>query len=559
MANYSNEDGVWRTIGGRRVFIKNGQSLEEAMKESGKFKSNKTKKDIANMNPEEFMKEAELEKKVLIEKEKFKKGQKPEIDKKENRLYGENLKNYKKANSEWKELQSKMEKDYDEFGTTNWKDEKRLNELSKERDIAQSQISSKDVKNANDRFLEKAKALNDKDKGKINEEEYFKKLNEIDDIDNEEAKKQVKENLDKLGVERPDFLKEKNEQFEVSDLKKKAMETLPKEDIDTHEGDLYIKKTKESEALLKNMKNADSGMLSTFKDQQTGETWYDVPFANMEDDYKVKSGNPIESMANDRVKEKQNSLQNTKSMLDYMEKNKIDKLPDGTTKDELEFKNWERQNYIDTANGNFENLKKNTMSEAEKEKYMKDNNLTTFTSRDEYNYLKNKEKATNEAINNKLREKASKKDKFKEDLPKHVPIKEQGTSNRKEVSENIQAHILEYYGPDYTGDDSVSASEAFVRQMDAMGEPNMWKAGQRIAEGGSYLIYNGDMADFLDELKINPKGKKFSEDKSFDMYTSLIGRESAKLYDRIKRNSYNKYMKEHPLSRMTFEEFKKEK
>lgn len=37
MANSDNLDGVWRTIGGRRVFIKNGQDLASAMKESGKF------------------------------------------------------------------------------------------------------------------------------------------------------------------------------------------------------------------------------------------------------------------------------------------------------------------------------------------------------------------------------------------------------------------------------------------------------------------------------------------------------------------------------------------
>lgn len=37
MAN--NEDGVWRTIGGRRVFIRNGQSLSDAMIQSGKFKN----------------------------------------------------------------------------------------------------------------------------------------------------------------------------------------------------------------------------------------------------------------------------------------------------------------------------------------------------------------------------------------------------------------------------------------------------------------------------------------------------------------------------------------
>lgn len=34
------DKGVWRTIGGRRVFIKNGQDLSTAMRESGKFKNN---------------------------------------------------------------------------------------------------------------------------------------------------------------------------------------------------------------------------------------------------------------------------------------------------------------------------------------------------------------------------------------------------------------------------------------------------------------------------------------------------------------------------------------
>ena len=31
------EDGVWRTVGGRRIFIKDGESLASAMKKSGKF------------------------------------------------------------------------------------------------------------------------------------------------------------------------------------------------------------------------------------------------------------------------------------------------------------------------------------------------------------------------------------------------------------------------------------------------------------------------------------------------------------------------------------------
>lgn len=37
--------GVWRTIGGRRIFIKDGEDLATAMKKSGKFKNTKKKKE----------------------------------------------------------------------------------------------------------------------------------------------------------------------------------------------------------------------------------------------------------------------------------------------------------------------------------------------------------------------------------------------------------------------------------------------------------------------------------------------------------------------------------
>ena len=37
------ENGVWRTVGGRRIFIKDGQDLASAMKESGKFSKKENK------------------------------------------------------------------------------------------------------------------------------------------------------------------------------------------------------------------------------------------------------------------------------------------------------------------------------------------------------------------------------------------------------------------------------------------------------------------------------------------------------------------------------------
>ena len=58
------ENGVWRTVGGRRIFIKDGQDLASAMKESGKFESKK----------EEKFTEEEIEE-IKDDIESFKKGE----------------------------------------------------------------------------------------------------------------------------------------------------------------------------------------------------------------------------------------------------------------------------------------------------------------------------------------------------------------------------------------------------------------------------------------------------------------------------------------------------
>lgn len=51
MITLSNEiGGVWRTVGGRRIFIKDGQDLATAMKESGKFDKNNDNYKILSEN-----------------------------------------------------------------------------------------------------------------------------------------------------------------------------------------------------------------------------------------------------------------------------------------------------------------------------------------------------------------------------------------------------------------------------------------------------------------------------------------------------------------------------
>lgn len=46
--------GVFRTVGGRKIFIKDGQDLASAMKESGKFSNNQTENIKKIRKPEDI-------------------------------------------------------------------------------------------------------------------------------------------------------------------------------------------------------------------------------------------------------------------------------------------------------------------------------------------------------------------------------------------------------------------------------------------------------------------------------------------------------------------------
>ena len=61
------ENGVWRTVGGRRIFIKDGEDLASAMKRSGKFNSTKG----LTQEGKKKLKELEKDKKFNEEVSKF--------------------------------------------------------------------------------------------------------------------------------------------------------------------------------------------------------------------------------------------------------------------------------------------------------------------------------------------------------------------------------------------------------------------------------------------------------------------------------------------------------
>ena len=88
--------GVWRTVGGRRIFIKDGEDLETAMKNSGKF-GDGTNKDYSKMNIQQL--QQKLDKDV---EEYFSKNNIKEAEGIKTMGFGDGLKD---MDEEWKKQQ----------------------------------------------------------------------------------------------------------------------------------------------------------------------------------------------------------------------------------------------------------------------------------------------------------------------------------------------------------------------------------------------------------------------------------------------------------------------
>ena len=106
-----------------------------------------------------------------------------------------------------------------------------------------------------------------------------------------------------LYTESDDIDESDTNEITAGNIKQKAQEILPAEDIETHDGDLYLKVSDKSTELVNKMKDKDSGLLKKFKSEKDGQMWYDIPFANMEDDYKDKVNEEATVFVNDTAKE----------------------------------------------------------------------------------------------------------------------------------------------------------------------------------------------------------------------------------------------------------------
>lgn len=563
----ANEKGVWRTIGGRRVFIKEGQDLASAMKESGKFKSAK---------------------KIKIGDDRDKKLD-DVIEKNKNKTQGELRKAISESNDETEKIG--LKKLYDDMINEDkniakaMTEEKKANEPIEKRLEKQNRYTeSESIKEVKDKYMpERTKAVSQYQNGEIDRNELMKRFD-----GNEQRMKETfeqmgytaptKENIDKANKRHEEFMNNlKNK--EDSNKKEKPFDVRKYEvEVQHDNGKSKFNVTASDEETAKKMvMNAERAPESAIvgvkdkgsilnkedskkmtaplgKEDDIGKTPYEKgeKYRNsiIETAKNSKEDNVTLDTETGKVAtfDKGYSVSFQQSSDNYDDKEYYEKVEECRNKCDGKL-------YAGKYGGDAEASFHTDDIETAKELMYKYNQESiydweheTLIMNDKYDSSSNKtnyeaEKSTNDIMNEKIRSRG----KAEDDLPKHVEIKSQGTSNRKEVSENIQAHILEHY----------DSPEDFIEQMDAYDwKPTMWHRGEALAEDGFYEIYYEDQRKFLDGLKINPKGKNFSDDRVFQTYKSLIGRESAKLYNRIQKNSYKKYMKAHPLSKMSFEEFK---
>ena len=534
MEKYNEKDGVWRTIGGRRVFIKKGQSMSDAMKESGKFKSaSKTETDTSNNVKEETLKKDEKEQEEYI---------------KENQPAGEKTRQLIQ-DSKVKTFADEIKEQAKDVKT---EESERL-EIAK--DIVKELYAMKDD---NPRLEKQARDLLEPPDGYVLEKGETNYINSEGKLERStESLKKWRDELKKSSEENKDIdLSEK--QIDKEFTRQELKDRYGTDDVDLinagreKENRVSLKEDSKGQKVVDSRKNDYD---ASSKLDKTDATKLQMGWGMSDDAVKGYAREQSHGINDKNVNNILSQLNDEGSDFTFGDA----RIEDGKIKtdvsvfmpDERGMVNRELEIPINKEDSNIHSIEAKI-----RDWQSRHSSPDTFYDKD----FSDSAKSTNETMNDAIRVKASRSSLYKS-RPESKEIESQGTSNRKEVSNNIQAHILDYY----------DSPKDFIQQMEAMGTSNMWKAGEEIAKGGSYLIYNGDMSDFLNELKINPKGKNFSEDKAFDMYTSLIGRESARLYEKLKkeesqgrsfndslrRKAYQKYLKEHPASKLKFNEFVK--
>ena len=94
-------------------------------------------------------------------------------------------------------------------------------------------------------------------------------------------------------------------------------------------------------------------------------------------------------------------------------------------------------------------------------------------------------------------------------------------TNSKQVKKAMQEHVISFFEAD--NPDATQALTDQTKSMISRQLPRLYAVGKHMAEGGSFLVYYGEVIDFLNSLGINPENKEYPVDKSWALYCHLCG------------------------------------
>ncbi len=192
MAKDDFTNGVWRTVGGRRIFIRDGQSLSDAMKSSGKFKTHKQETE-----------------------DKLKKGKEGLAKSYDDQELKDEIDHY---NNMIKEMERRLSSRYEISDAERDKLEDRAANYESRRDELKSELESR----------KSGKGEKDSSKDHLSQEEWEgrKRAKAELDRDTEYAKKQYEENGDKkLYDQRMETINKAKEEL-ISNKKQQGVQKL---------------------------------------------------------------------------------------------------------------------------------------------------------------------------------------------------------------------------------------------------------------------------------------------------------------------------------------------
>ena len=95
-------------------------------------------------------------------------------------------------------------------------------------------------------------------------------------------------------------------------------------------------------------------------------------------------------------------------------------------------------------------------------------------------------------------------------------------TNSRVVENKIKEHILDTMSLE----DLKANVEGLLGSRDCL---TIYHTIKYMVQGGCFLCYYHQVNEFLDSLDINPFNKKFSDEKSWDLYKHLIARVGEKM------------------------------